>query len=130
MPISYRIDQQRNLVRTAASGILTDEDVLGHKRALMADPEFRAGMRELSDVRAIDELRVTPAGVRSMVALDGASAGKLAAYRLAIVASENATFGMARMYQLMTEENVQHVGVFRNLTEAAAWLGVASVDAD
>ena len=130
MPISYSIDHQRNLVRTAATGILTDEDVLRHKRALMADPQFKAGMRELSDVRAIEDLRVTPAGVRSMVAVDGVSADKLAAYRLAIVASGDTTFGMARMCQLMTAANVRHVGVFRSLAEAAGWLGIDSLDAE
>ena len=128
LPISYRIDREQNVVRTTASGILTDEDVLSHKRALLNDPAFTVDLCELSDVRAVTDLRVTPAGVRAMVSLDAAQAVKLHAYRLAIVTEQEAVFGMARMYQTLTERNVSHVGVFKSYHEAATWLGINALD--
>ncbi len=126
MPISYRIDKQRRLVLTTATGVLTDEELLDHKRALIVDPEFEPGMRELSDVRTIERLSVTPAGVRKMVALDQDHADRLGDYRLAIVALADASFGTARMYQMLTEANVQNIGVFRQMEEAEKWLELAS----
>lgn len=126
MPIRYRIDKQRRLVLTTATGVLTDEELLDHKRALIVDPEFEPGMRELSDTRTIERLSVTPAGVRKMVALDQDHADRLGDYRLAIVAPADASFGTARMYQMLTEANVQNIGVFRQMEEAEKWLELAS----
>lgn len=127
MPISYTIDRQRNLVLTTATGVLTDEELLDHKRELIADPEFEPGMKELSDVRGIERLDVSPAGVRRLVALDQEHVDRLGQdYRLAIVAPADASFGTARMYQMLTEANVENIGVFRDMDEAKDWLGVAS----
>lgn len=128
MPISYRIDRQRGLVLTTATGALTDEELLHHKRALIDDPEFEPGMRELSDVRSIERLDITPGGVRRLVAVDQEHADRLGDFRLAIVAPSDATFGTARMYQALTEANVRNIGVFRGIEEAEKWLGVASAE--
>ncbi len=126
MPISYTIDRQRNLVLTTATGVLTDEELLDHKRQLIADPEFEPGMKELSDVRRIERLDVSPAGVRRLAALDEEHVDRLGEdYRLAIVAPADASFGTARMYQILTESSVQNIGVFRDMEEAKDWLGVA-----
>ena len=124
MPISYTIDKQRKLVLTKATGILTDADLYNHKRALMTDPDFEPGMRELSDVRAVEELRVTPSGVWSLMAIDKEHEDKLKTFKLAIVVSGDSTFGMARMYQAVTEQTMPNVGVFRNDVEAKEWLGI------
>ena len=128
MPISYRIDREQNIVWTTASGILSDEDVLSHKRALVNDRAFTVDMRELSDVRAVTELRVTAAGVRAMVSLDATQAVKLKGHKLAIVTGQEVIFGMARMYQTLTEGNVSHVGVFKSHEEAATWLGIDALE--
>ncbi len=128
MPISYRIDRERKLVLTTATGVLTDDELLDHKQALIGDPEFEPGMRELSDVRTIERLAVTPAGVRKMVALDQEHLDRLGDYRLAIVAPADASFGTARMYQMLTEANVQNIGVFRDMAEAEQWLEVARAE--
>jgi hypothetical protein len=126
MPISYRIDPLRGLVFTTASGVLTDDDILDLKRRLIGDPDFRPGLRELSDVRAVSDLQVSSEGVQRMIAHDEAQAGVLDGHRLAIVASTDATFGMARMYQMFTEANLPGVRVFRDYDAAARGLHVSS----
>jgi hypothetical protein len=123
MPISYWIDSNVGIVFTTATGVLTDEELLAHKRKLTADPGFKRGMVEVSDVREVTQLDVTPEGVRSFVHQDQLDAERLRDYKLAIVVSRDVVFGMARMYQTLTEENVPNVGVFRNLEEAKVWLG-------
>jgi hypothetical protein len=60
MPITYRIDQEHDVVWTTATGVLTDADLLAHKSRLINDADFKPGLRELSDVRAVDRLEVTP----------------------------------------------------------------------
>src|SRR3972149_3691406 len=124
MPISYRIDPSRKLVLTTATGVLTDDDLIRHKQRLVADPAFQPDMRQLSDVRGVTDLQVTPLGVRLMVAADEAHAPALGGHRLAIVVIEDLTFGMARMYQMLAEDTTRSVGVFREIAEAEAWLGL------
>ncbi|NIM49054.1 MAG: hypothetical protein GTO22_07315 [Gemmatimonadales bacterium] len=128
MPISYLIDTERGLVLTTASGVLTDDDLLEHKRILAADPDFAPGMRQLSDVRGVERLAVTPEGVRQMVTLDRDQADQLGDYKLAIVTTADVVFGTARMYQSLTDEDLEHVQVFRDMAEARVWLGLPSDD--
>ena len=83
-------------------------------------------MVELSDVRALDALEVTPEGVRQFVTQDRSDAARLTGYKLAIVVSQDLAFGMARMYQMLTEAHVPSVQIFRDLDQAKAWLGLSS----
>ena len=62
--------------------------------------------------------------MRQIAGLDAAAGPALGSYRLAIVAPRDDVYGMARMYQALTEQAFPHVGVFRDLATAAAWLGV------
>ena len=110
--------------RLVITGVLTDQEMFRHKQVLLDDPDFRPDLKELSDVRGIEKLDITPDGVRQFAALDQEHGRKLGEHRLAIVVSEAAVFGMARMYQTFTEENVQHVQVFRDMSEAREWLGL------
>jgi hypothetical protein len=124
MPISYRIDSSRGLVLTEAWGILTDADILDHKDRLLKDPAFDPSMAQLSDVRRVEDLRVTRNGVAAMIQHDVGNAAYREGHRLAIVISLEVAFGMARMYQIMSEQRENAVGVFRTMHEAMAWLAL------
>jgi hypothetical protein len=110
------------LVLTTASGTLTDSDNLQLKARLVADPRWKPGIRELSDVRSIDRLEVTTEGVQQMEWHDEDDAAALASYRLAIVVSQQGVYEMARIYQMLTEHTVPNVRVFRDMEEANRWL--------
>jgi hypothetical protein len=81
-------------------------------------------MCELSDMRSVEILDVSSDGVESMVLHDAHHGSRVSSHRLAIVASRNDIFGMGRMYQMRTEPNIKCIGVFRNLCQAKAWLGI------
>ena len=124
MPISYSIDRDLGVVFTTSTGRLTDDDILENKRKLTADPEYSSQLVELSDVRSVTELAVTPEGVARMVSKDAEDADKLDGYKLAIVVSKEVAFGLGRMYETMTQENMPGVGIFRDMNEAREWLGL------
>jgi len=129
MPISYRIDAGRGVALTTATGTLTDRDILEHKKRLHADPAFTPGMHEMSDVRGVSDLQVTPHGVKRMVAHDAAQGSDAGSHRLAIIASEDVVYGMARMYETLSDGNPSpSVAVFRDYDAAAKWLGLAPDD--
>ena len=122
MAMTYEIDEERSLVRTTVSGRLTDADLLAHKHALLADPGFRVGMNELSDIRRVEEFEVTPEGITAAALFDSKNKADVGTHRLALVASADLVFGMARMYGMKTDGNTGGVGVFRNEEEAVVWL--------
>jgi len=125
MPMTYTIDTAKNVVRAVGSGVLTDDDVMTHRRKLTGDPEFSPLMCEISDIRKVTEFQVTPGGVRIMVAADVKMLAAGGMHKLAVVADENVAYGMSRMYQTLDEPNIRSVGVFRRLEEAEEWLGIA-----
>ena len=122
MPLTYRIDAARRLVLTHATGVLTDADLLAHKERLVHDPAFDPGMSQLSDIRNIERLDVTAAGVQAMVDHDNSNAPRRHGHRMALVVPADEAFGMARMYQLMHHNEEENIGVFRTISEAEAWL--------
>ena len=125
MPLTYTIEPSRNLIVATGTGVLTDDDVMEHRRVLVADPRFSFEMRELSDIRQVTDFRLTPAGIRVMVAADVKMMAAGGMHKLAVVAEENVAYGMSRMYQTLGEPNIRLVGVFRNYKEALEWLGIA-----
>jgi hypothetical protein len=126
MPMSYTIDPVRKLIRATGSGVLTDDDVMEHRRALAADPKITRGMPEISDVRQVRDFQVTVAGIRIMVAADARMVASGGMHKLAVVAEENVAYGMSRMYQTLGEPNIRSsIGVFRDYKEAEDWLGTA-----
>ncbi len=120
MPITYRIDTDALLVRTTATGVVVDADLRAHEDSLAADPAFEPAMAQLVDGRTIERLEVSAAGIRQFVAHEGRLAPRFANHRVAILASENMVYGMARMYQMLSDLNV---GVFRTTVEALKFLG-------
>lgn len=126
MPFTYRIDSERGVVYATATGTVTDDDVTKLKADIAADPAFRPGMVELSDLRGIEDLQVSPEGISRFAMMDQQHADDQADFKLALVANEDLVYGMARMYQMSTGPNPQQVSVFRSVEEAEAWLGITA----
>jgi len=123
--MTYTIEPSQNLVIATGTGVLTDDDVMEHRRTLAADPRFSFAMREISDIRQVTDFRLTAAGIKLMVAADAKMVPAGGMHKLAVVAEEDVAYGMSRMYQTLGEPNIRSVGVFRNYKDAAAWLGIA-----
>ena len=122
MPITYEIDDRNGWVKMVGSGVITDEEVLTYRQALLADPRFRPSMKLLSDMRGIERVQVTAGGIRRLVHEESSHAHELAARRLAIVTDSPVAYGMARMYQMLAENAGGAIQVFRRIEDATAWL--------
>lgn len=120
MATSYRIDTENGIVYSYASGIATDEEFLAHQRLLARDPEFRPHFRQLLDGRAITENKVTPSGIRALIAGNPWGAGS----RRALVTTDPTSFGLAKMFELGRRDPVDEFRIFKDINEARAWLGL------
>lgn len=128
MPFSYQIDTSRRVVVVKATGMLTNADMDALSQALAADGAYDRAWPVL-----VDATDVHAGGVDTRTILERASRvdrapARRADGRVAISASADAVYGMARMFQMLTEGAGSEVGVFRTVAEAEEWLGIASAN--
>lgn len=101
-------------------GAATEDEILDHGQRLRNDPQFCPSFRQLVDMRGLTEIRV-----RSQMIMD-ASRNQFFSpgVRRALVASSDASFGMARMYAIASEGEGQTIEVFRDIGAAESWLNL------
>jgi hypothetical protein len=121
MTVTYRIDKPSGLIHTRCAGGTTLSDVLDHFRVLSEDPDCPERLDvllDLSDLETIPEshqLREVTreiARVRERVRFDA----------IAIVATRDVIYGMARVFEVFAQSQFRATQVFRALPEAEAWL--------
>ena len=91
----------------------------------MGDPAYELGTNELADVRQAQALDVSAATLRKVDALHRERyAGSDAGFRTAILTRKDQPYGIARMYQVFSDEGPENVKIFREMEEALEWLGI------
>lgn len=122
MPATYRLDPGYRLVWSRAWGVVTDDELQAHSRALAADPRFEPSFRQLQDLTDVGEPRVTLEGLRVVAQINpfGENA------RRAVLVATDFTFGLARMHEMLRGEARDELQVFRDRAAALEWLGLPS----
>ena len=121
MPASYEIDSARRLVITRVWDPATEDDVLEHGERLRADPQFDPTFRQLADMSAVTQVRVSTAKLQDLSRAQLFAPGTQRAF----IASSDAVFGMLRKYELHADSVGQTVRVFRDRKSAEDWLGLS-----
>lgn len=126
MPMTYRIDQDSQLVRIKGQGLVTDDQMVACIAALREDPGLRPDMNTLSDMRNID-VGFTSNGVMEMLRVMEQSSDRRSTAKAAIVATSDVAFGMARMFQTHSaiQDQDPKFRIFRDMDEACEWLGLS-----
>ena len=120
LPTSFRIDTERRTVFSSGAGVLSDDDLRGHQRQLLGDPAFDPSFNQLWDFRQVVQVDVSSETLRALAtARSFAPSAKRAA-----VAPRNILYGMARMFEMLHNKAPEEFRVFRNIREAADWLGL------
>ena len=115
----YEIDKERRLVTSTASGVITLPEVWAHQEKLEKDPDFDRNFAQLLDITQVTKLDLSSEDIRSVAGSNLFASNP----RLAIVASSNFLYGLARMFQILREMNGKvGIRVFRDRDEALAWV--------
>ena len=120
MPASYEIDPQRRLVTSRIWGAVTDTEIFDHNQKLRTDPRFDPSYQQLVDMTGITEIGVSTSTINETSLDQFFEPGT----RRAFVATDDAVFGMARMFALRAEGLGQTIQVFREEGRAREWLGI------
>lgn len=119
MSITHTTDHERRLVRSRAVGLVTFDALAAHLDAV--ERLRTAGYAEMLDATGA----ATDLNARQVRALVTRMEAMTQAGRVgptAVVTDHDASFGMARMYEILAEDLELPVGVFRTVEEAERWL--------
>ena len=94
--------------------------MLTHVQRLSEDPDFDPSYNQLVDLRAITDFAISAAELRIITLYRLYNEKR----RRAIVADEDITFGMARMYEVFREDAPEEIKLFRDMADARRWLGL------
>jgi hypothetical protein len=126
MTVTYRIDQAKRRIHTRCVGAVTLDEVLQHFADLVRDPDCPGRLDVLLDLSETASLPTSyqltavtteVARVRPRVQFDGC----------AIIATQDALFGMARMFEVFAENYFGATRVFRTMDEGTSWLELEPV---
>jgi len=120
MPARYRIDMEQRTIFSTGSGILTQDDLQGHRNRLRDDPDLDPSYDHLYNFSGATELKLSMEFVRSF-ARQRVRSEKA---KIAVVAPNDVFFGSARVYQVWHDTMPGEVNVFRSVDEVRRWLNL------
>ena len=122
MPIRMIIDKATGLIRTTATGRVTGDDLVAYYHRLRSHPDFRSNLNEIFDVTDVTEANVDAADVRRLSRVTEEFTRRGVPVKVAIVAPRDLEFGFARMYEMLQNQSLNDVRVFRDRPEAEGWI--------
>jgi hypothetical protein len=117
MGVTYRVDVERRLLVVVLAGVVTDRDLDRLSEEVRNDPSVDPAWPVLVDASTLN-----PSGITAETLRARASVPRPNPVDVAIVAPTDVVFGLARMFQMVSEGRGNHIEVFRYPGEALAWL--------
>ena len=112
----------QKLVSVSVAGSMTVQRFLKIMRALFADPEFRPGMGILCDLRDVRSKGIDARSLDTFYGFCAATSKDRGDSRMALVVKSDLGYGLSRAAQARGDLSDFKIGVFRDLSEAEAWL--------
>ncbi len=120
MPITYKMDEARGILRMRASGHLVEREFADFFTAIGSDTSINA-TRAVFDMSDVEDLVMSASGIRELARRRVELPYVSPASKVAVVAPTDVHYGLARMYGQIAAE-IGEIQVFRTAAEAEAWL--------
>ena len=129
MGIAYSCDKDKGVSYEVWEGVVSGSDWVQHVRRQVADRNWPAGDKSLTDVRLVSlDSAIGDADLEEVGAIYRAQTKKIASSRAAVVASKE--FRFCPLYPIFTSRHGMRVIVFNNFAMACKWLGLDPNEAD
>jgi len=120
MSISYKIDTEQFLVLVTITGVIQLDDLLELISTYPKNNHYQVGMNVLYDYRQ-GNLHLTGDDMILLVEHIRKIKGD-SSYKIGMVATEDGTFGLGRMYSVYAEELAATSKIFRDMASCLEWI--------
>jgi hypothetical protein len=117
MPFSFHADESTKILHIQADGEVDDAELMELRARLGHEAAFIAGYPILCDCSTLASVSIS-ASLIELLARTARSRTNL----VAIIAPTAVVFGLARMYQILSDPEDKRIQVFSKSGEAMAWL--------
>lgn len=122
MPISFKYDKENDVLRIFLEDKILLKEVDQLYRDIVTSTEFPPDIRSIWDFRKADFTIIEKRFMEEVFSIRKKYPERSSA-RAAFVAASDLSFGVSRMYETLSAfELPQHISVFRELSEAEAWI--------
>lgn len=122
MPASYEVVGEKRCLLITAAGAVTGDDMVAVSLAVEANRGLHPMPFCLVDLTGVDQFLVTRGDVERVVAVSHRLAALSPAMAVAVAAPTDLVFGMARMWEAMSNGSGWTTRVFRSVADARRWL--------
>jgi hypothetical protein len=120
VPFSIQINQSKQLLFIEGRGVLSDDDVTAMMKGAIAHSEAGDLIGVLLNLTHVDDMGTSQDAVKWAAATSRRTT-PVHGLRFAVVAPEDIAFGLARMYELLRDQEGS-IHVFREYDPALQWL--------
>jgi hypothetical protein len=125
MPIESYVMPEHELVAFVHTGRVSDEEFLDYYKSFFESDKLGSPVKILVDLRETSSSsRSAEAILQSAGVAEGKLAGSGSSAKVAVVATKDLSFGLARLYEILSESARWEFVVFRAMDTALAWLGL------
>lgn len=123
MPIKFHFPTNKNLVISVHEGIVKDEELIASYKSLLEDNLFDKEMNFLIDLRETDSSSRSREGLNSLAKfVRTIYQDKYKIPKVAVLAPSDISFGLARVFEGISNDIPINYSVFRSSEEALTWL--------
>ena len=124
MAITFTPNQEEGYFISKFTGNITDDELLDSYMAYFENDEWIPLSKEIVDLSETYSTSVTSDGMERLASYveNLLTQRGITAYYTAIYAPQDLSFGLSRIYDVMTEQSPESVMVFRKLSDAVAWI--------
>jgi hypothetical protein len=123
MPIMYHVYTEHNLIVLEHMGRIPDDEFLEFYKELYESNASIASMNHLVDLRKADSSPRSSDVLHQLADfMQSSFEGLTTGPKVAVVASKDLSFGLARMYEAFADIIPWNFIVFRDIDEALTWL--------
>jgi len=119
MPVRYEINHELRRVFVTGTGPITDDELVGSDTSFRDAPDVDPSYSQLMDFSSADFDALTRRAIEQITSQPAVFAKQA---RRAIVVSSNVGYGIARMFELMRNDEAGEVRVFYERAKAEKWL--------
>ena len=122
MSIDTIIDQKAGVILHTVTERLTMDAIRAAFAAVIADPLYRKDMPAVWDMRSADAAQMSSEKILKIIDFFKGHQEQRSGHKVAIVASNDLTFGLSRMYEFRASELNAEIEVFRDFKKAWRWV--------